>query len=454
MKLFLYALALFLASCGLTSPVMVAQTTPQPVSPGRAVSITLQDAIARSRTANNAVAAAQTIAGVAEAQRRIARAALLPTAVYHNQVLYTQAQKATTSTVNPTGTTTSPVRFVANNVVHEYISQGVATELIGGTSVTTYLRSGVDLAIARAQLEIANRGLVATTVSTFYSALSADAKVAIAQRAREEAQRFAGSTQLRENGGEVAHADVVRADLQTQQRERELNEAVLLANRSKLDLGVLLFSDPSTPYSLDASLDQLPPLPSAAEMERTARQNNPYLNAALEQVHFADLEVIGAYFAYLPDLGLNFSYGIDAPQFAITGPDGVRNLGYAISANLDIPIWDWLATHQRIRQSQFRRNQARTQLSVAQRQLIASLRQFYDEAKVSRQQLTLLDRSLDTAQEVLRLVNLRYAAGEGTVLEVVDAQTSLVLAQSSRADGEVRYFLALANLQTLTGNLP
>ena len=48
--------------------------------------------------------------------------------------------------------------------------------------------------------------------------------------------------------------------------------------------------------------------------------------------------------AYLPDLGLNVTYGIDAPQFAVNGPDGVRNLGYSASVTLDIPVWDWLST--------------------------------------------------------------------------------------------------------------
>ena len=56
--------------------------------------------------------------------------------------------------------------------------------------------------------------------------------------------------------------------------------------------------------------------------------------------------------------------------------------------------------------------------------------------------------------ETLRLTNLRYTAGEGTVLEIVDAQSSLALAESSKTDGIIRYYTALANLQTLTGKMP
>jgi outer membrane protein TolC len=56
----------------------------------------------------------------------------------------------------------------------------------------------------------------------------------------------------------------------------------------------------------------------------------------------SNADVLAARAAYLPDLGLNVTYGIDAPQFAVNGPDGVRNLGYSASVTLDIPVWDWL----------------------------------------------------------------------------------------------------------------
>ena len=41
--------------------------------------------------------------------------------------------------------------------------------------------------------------------------------------------------------------------------------------------------------------------------------------------------------------------------------------------------------------------------------------------------------------------------GEVSVIEVKDAQTTLIQARASADDGLVRYRMALANLQTLTG---
>ena len=434
---------------GYGAPTAKAQSsTPSPAPP-----ITLDEAIRRAQAVETTYGAAVADAGVAQAQRGIVRSTLLPGVVYHNQYLYTQGQTVLDQT-GSNGQSTSPVRFIANNAVHEYTSQGIVTETIGGTGVADYRRSVAEAAAARARLEVSRRGLVATVVEEYYNVLAADAKVAVADRALAEASRFGAITRQREAGGEVAHADVVRADLQEQQRRRELNDAALAADRARVDLGVLLFPDPTTQYSLAAALDHMPSLPAKAEIDAAAKSNNPDVRAAFEALRAADYEVASARFGYTPDLSLGYSYGIDAPEFAVHGPDGFRNLGYSAWATLDIPVWDWLATHNRVKQSTIRRTQVRAELTVTQRRLIASLDELYKEASVAQTQMTLLDQSVQTATESLRLTNLRYAAGEGAVLEVVDAQNSLVGAESSRAEGAVRYYVALANLQTLTGNMP
>lgn len=443
-------LCFFALIVGYGNSIVKAQSAaPSPLTP-----ITLDEAIRRAQAVETTYGAALADSGIAQAQRGIARSALLPGVVYHNQYLYTQGQTVPSGQTGSSGTSTSPVRFIANNTIHEYMSQGIVTETIGGAAVADYRRSEAEAAAARARLEVSRRGLVATVVEEYYSVLAADAKVAVANRALAEASHFGTITRQRESGGEVAHADVVRADLQEQQRRREVNDAVLAADKAHVDLGVLLFPDPTTQYALAAALDQMPPLPARAEVDAAAKSNNPDVRAAFESLRAAEFEVTAARFAYVPDLGLNYTYGIDAPQFAVNGPDGTRNLGYSASATLDIPVWDWFATHNRVKQSTIRRTQARAELTVTQRRLIASLDELYKEATVAQTQMALLDQSVQTAAQSLHLTNLRYAAGEGTVLEVVDAQNSLVGAESSRADGAVRYYVALANLQTLTGNMP
>ena len=249
-----------------------------------------------------------------------------------------------------------------------------------------------------------------------------------------------------------AHADVVKALLTQQQRQRDLNDAAVAANKARLELAVLLFPDPRTPYTTVAP-DTPPPLPTEAEVNNLAATNNPEIRSALADLQASGAEVSAARAAYFPDLALNFTYGIDAPQFAKRGPDDVRNLGYSMSATVDIPVWDWLSTQKRIKQSEIRRDAAKVGLTAAQRRLIASLEEGYEEASAARTQLDLLGQSVATAAESLNLTKLRYAAGESSALEVVDAQTAYLNAETAQADGVVRYEEALAALQILTGTL-
>lgn len=432
-----------------------AHTATSPTAPAADAPITLDEAIRRAQTSDVAYRSATTDKTVAAADKTIARSALLPGVVYHNQYLYTQPNQPFPPSSNTikSGTTSTPI-FIANNAVHEYMSQGVVTETIGIAGVADYHRLSAEAEASAARQEVARRGLVATVIGNYYGVLSADRKVVVVQRSADEALRFSQLTQKLEAGREVAHADVVKANLQLQQRQRDLADAHLAAEKARLDLAVLLFQNPLTPYTLANDLDQFPALPTKAEVQADGAKNNPDLRAALQAARAAKFELTAAKAAYLPDLSLAYIYGIDAERFAVNGADGARNLGYSASVTIDIPIWDWFATRSRVKQSAARYDLANVELTSTQRQLIASLEELYNEASVANDQVTSFDESVRTAADSLRLTNLRYTAGEASVLDVVDAQTSYSAAQLAQVDAVVRYHLAFGQLQTLTGKLP
>jgi len=365
-------------------------------------------------------------------------------------VLYTQPN-GQTNQGGQAGSQASPI-FIANNAVHEYTSQATINETIGLKQLADAQVAAANSAFALAELEISRRGLVSAVVNLYYSVATAEEKQKIQEEALNEARVFKETTQKREAVREVAHADVVKAELQMQQKQRDLADATVLTSRTRLELGVLLFPDPRTPYATDPPSTP-PVLPTRDDVDRFASTNNPEIRSALANLTATSASVRSAKASYLPDLGLNFTYGIDAPQFAKRGPEDVKNLGYSISGTLDIPVWDWLTTQKRVKQSEIIRDAAKVTLTAAQRRLIATLEESYAEAAVARGQLNLLDQSVRTADESLRLTKLRYAAGEATALEVVDAQNAYLGAQTSQADGLIRFEIALALLQVLTGSL-
>ena len=427
-----------------------AQTTVQ-TDNATPVAISLEEAIHRAEANEPQFAAAIADSTSASLDRSIARAGLLPSAVYHNQALYTQSNGQQNQAGQGVGSQPSP-KFIANNAVREYASQLQVNETVGLAGVASVRRADAEAARVTAELEVARRGLVAAVTGLYYDVVSTDNKLAIADRAHAEAADFTTLTGKREQAREAAHADVVKAQLLEQQRERDLSDARVAAEKARLELGVLLFPDPRTAYTVTPA-DIEPSLATRAEVEEAASRNNPELKTALASMSASNADVLSARAAYLPDLGLNITYGIDAPQFAANGPDHIRNLGYSASVTLDIPVWDWLSTAHKVKQSEIRRDVAKVALTATQRRLIARFDEVYSEAQAARDQLVSLDTSVATAAESLRLTKLRYAEGEASVLEVVDAQTSYLSAQDAREDGRTRYQTARADLQTLTGQM-
>lgn len=443
--------ALFLM-LGAALPALHAQNMGAAAGPTvQTETITLDEAIRRAQANEPMYAAAAAQNRISALDRSIARGGLLPSVVYHNQAFYTQPNGLDNQAGQGANSQPAP-KFIANNAVREYASQASINETLGFAGWAGVRRADAAAAMAAAELEVSRRGLVVAVTNLFYGSLSADHKMAVAERALQEATNFTTLTGQREQAREAAHADVVKAQLQEQQRQRELEDAKVAAERARLELGVLLFPDPRTAYTLQAE-ENAAPLAPREDVEQAAAKNNPELKSALAALRVSNADVLAARAAYLPDLGLNVTYGIDAPQIAVNGPDGVRNLGYSAAITVDIPVWDWLSTEHRVKQSQIRRSVAQVVLSATQRQLIARLDEAYSEAQAARSQLASLDASVTTAAESLKLTKLRYNGGDATVLEVVDAQNAFVMAENAREDGRVRYEAARANLQTLTGTL-
>jgi outer membrane protein TolC len=427
------------------TPSPAAETSAsQPSRENATVELSLSSALALARKNGTVYNAALTEAGSAAVDRVLARDALLPQVNFNNEYLYSQSNQH------------GGVRFIANNSVHEYTSQGNAHQAIDVAGLANYRKLSAAAALARAKAEIASRGLVVTVAQGYFNALSAQFKLQDAKRAAEEGNRFLELTQQLEHGGEVAHADTIKAELQAQDRRRQFQEAQLAAMNTRLELAVLIFPKLQDNFILTEDLGATAVLPSLEEVQQQAARDNPDLRAALETLHMTSSEVAAARAGYLPALTLDYFYGIDAPNFATHSffqGQRLDNVGSSALASLNLPIWNWGATRSRIRQAQLRQKQAKLELSYSQRKLVAEIQSLHAEAQVALDELTGLARSAELAAESQRLITLRYKDGEATVLEVVDSQTAYVQASNNYHDGAVRYRVALANLQTLTGVL-
>ncbi len=324
-------------------------------------------------------------------------------------------------------------------------------------------------AVARARADVAARGLKLTVIQDYYTIASSQRKLANAQTNLSDAQRFFEVSEKLQHGGEVAHADVIKAQIQLQQRQRDVQDTALVVQKAKIALAVLIFPTLESNYQIVDDLAQQTALPALPEATVAAKANNPDVQVAQAGIQQARLSVTVARYAYLPSLGLDVFYGIDANQFAAhtnyPTPESGRstlpnylvpyrqNLGYEAQATLNVPIWSWGSIHSKVKQAALKERQAELDLTTAQKQAQADLATAYQEAQTASVQVESLRSSSDLSAESLHLTLLRYQAGEATAFEVADAQTTVAQARSAYDDGLLRYRVALATLETLTGNL-
>ena len=437
----------------LVFPALLAPGFAQPQPAGAAQSgpltLTLKDALERAQKNDPQFLAAVADAYVAGEDRMQAKAALLPTLGARSDYLGTQGNGQ-----NPSG------RFITNDGVHVYRDWAVLHQDL---TAATFTRTGIERAaaaeaVARAKAEITRRGLAATVTRAYYALIVAERKYATAQQALDQAQRSLDISQSLERGREVAHSDVVKFQLQFNAQQQAFRESKLAMESTRLDLAVLLFPDFNENFAVVDDLNLAPALPPLADVQTMAERENPSLRVAMETLRGSKLDVSIARQSFLPTIAVDFDYGIEANAFALhstvaadkeLGP--LPNLGYFVTASLNLPLWDWGTRRSKVRQAQIKQQQASVELTAAQRALVKNLRSSYAEAQAAREQVDSLRAAADLASESLRLNTLRYQAGEATVLELVDAQTTLTQARNAYDDGMVRYRLALANLQTLTG---
>jgi outer membrane protein TolC len=425
------------------SPIWAAAgQQPPPPAPATVAPLTLEAALALARQNSPQLRTAVNTARLAAEDRAQARAGLLPSLSGLYQYIYTQ----------PNGTLSGI--FVPNdgpNVYYTYVT--AHGDLFAPGKWADFKAAAAAAAAAQARADVAARGLVATVVQDYYALVAASRKVESAHLGLAEAEQFLEITQRQEQGGEVAHSDVVKAQIQVAQRQRDAQDAELAALKSRLALSVLVFPDYRENFTVVDDLQNVPQLPPLESVKTKATESSPDVHAAEATVRQASSSVTSARSSMLPSVSFDYWYGIEANQFAVYNPQGQRLLGSVAQAQMTIPIWNWGATLSKVRQAHVRTQQALADLSFTERTLLANVSGYYAEAQTAQAQIASLRASLDLATESLRLTALRYQTGEATVLEVVDAQTTLIQARNAYDDGLVRFRVALGALQTLTGTL-
>ena len=305
--------------------------------------LTLQRVLEQARANSQPFRAAQLASDLAVEDAKQARAALLPSVNGFSQYIYTAAER---HAVRRLGAERRPERLrdVAERARRRLLAGevgGVSRRGRGRSRRAREGRRGGPRSRRHDRAELLHAG-------------RAQRKLASAQQALREAQQFLDITRQQESGGEVAHADVVKAQIQVAQRTRDAQDAELAVLKSRLGLSVLVFPDFRDTFTVVDDLQTMVPLlPLDATSERR-RSDSPDLRAAEAAVQQETFGVDVARGGVLPSVSFDYFYGINANQFATHDPDGHLLLGSVAQVQLNVPLWTWGAAQSKLTQAQLR----------------------------------------------------------------------------------------------------
>jgi outer membrane protein len=341
--------------------------------------------------------------------------------------------------------------YIANNAIGEYQALvNVAGDVdLSGRLRATLARSRALLNAARAGTEVARRALRQASTEAYYGLALAAAERRAAEQNLAAAREFEHITSLLLSGGEVASVDLTRAQLQTNQREGELEQARAAEEVAAAGLRVFVGYEQARAISA-ADLSTLTPAPGEVERFTTETiKRRPEFTQFEAQERAAEQDILVARADRRPQLSYTLNGGFDTDS--LRPPRLREHTGVSAAVNLSIPIFDWGASKSRERQAQARLQIAQNERAQAER----GFAQEFDAARVqalsASARIRLATEGVGLAESNLNTSIARYRAGEAQIVEVTDAQTALAAQRLAFFQALFDYQLALARLRQAAG---
>lgn len=424
-----------------------------PTLPARA--LTLVDVVDTALCRNPQTATAWATARARASAVGSARSAYLPTISATGSVTETIAGDSSTSSAATDSGTGSDFSSSTSSSDRRYAASASLSYLLfdfGGRGATLDgARALLDAARSTRNAVLQNVYLGAVT--SYYGWVSADGSLIAAREAERAAQSSFEAASTREQIGTATRADRLQAQTalaQTQlarvQAEGALRTARgALANSMGLpaNTALQLATAPTVAPSADF-VEQLDPLVIAALAAR------PDLAAAESNLRAAETDVRAARSAGLPtlsgSLGQTYSRSGDRERDSATA-------GLSVS----IPIFSGFENTYRVRAAEAQVESSKAALDSLRNQVSQQVFQAHSELTTQTQSVFTAQALVAAARESENVARGRYEAGVGTILDLINAQSSaadarrqLILAQSNWAAARTQLAQAVGALDPST----
>jgi TolC family type I secretion outer membrane protein len=322
------------------------------------------------------------------------------------------------------------------------------------------LRAAIKGARASAQQAVAQYDTVVsdTLLSVrlaYYDVLLAAQQVVVQEASVKLLQKELDDQQHRFDAGTVPKFNVLRADVAVANERPSLiharNQYRIAKNNLANLLGYNLPRDvwENLPLDLTDTFDTSPwdlILPDAIQQALSRRTE---LLSLRKQIDLEELNIVNAKSGYKPSVQVFAGYNWMNNNFS--GDVGNELDGWNAGAQMTWNIFDGALTRGKVIQAKAQYKHAQTDLADQSRQIELAVRTAYSDFLEARETLESQQKVQEEADEALREANARAEAGNGTQLDVLDAQTSLTQARTTQIQAQHDYVTARARLERAIG---
>ena len=303
--------------------------------------------------------------------------------------------------------------------------------------------------------------LILNTATAYFRVLSAIDTLSYIEAQKQAIYRQLDQTTQRFNVGLVAITDVQNA-------------------RSQYDS--VLANEVTARNDLDNSVEQLRqvtgnyyPQLASLNVERFKAEKPQAVNALLKEAENRNLSLLQARLSqdlareqirlaqdgHLPTLSLSASSSISNTSYSGSRTSGAQGTQYndsdvgqnKIGLNFSLPIYQGGQVNSQVKQAQYNFVGASEQLESAHRSVVQTVRSSFNNVNASVSSINAYKQAVVSAQSSLDASEAGYSVGTRTIVDVLDATTTLYNAKQQLSNARYNYLINQLNIKQALGTL-
>jgi outer membrane protein len=331
---------------------------------------------------------------------------------------------------------TTPSEFVRGDLAWTLYDFGRTGASVG--------RADALAAVARENAASTREDVIFNAKVAFYNVLRAENTLEFQRTNLSNREALLRQARAFYEAGVRAKIDFVRAEANLYDARAQLGQAENDLRVARITLLQRIGVDGPLDFRLSGRLEEAP-LPGAMkDWVAEAETSRPELRALVESERSATESLRLSRAGYLPYLVGTAGYGYGADQAPLQET-------YAMSITLTLPLFSGFQTREQVKEASATISSVRYGLTEARRRVRLEVEQSAYGVQEARERLVARRKQRDAAEENLRLATARYEVGAGDIIEMTDAQTQMVSADTETVISEFDYAVSRASLLRAMG---